>query len=1669
MKINFFALFFALLSFVISNAFLGQQKDYFVKFKSELTIENIESLIGLCKSCENKNITSPFTIKSGDLQRTYVFSNFTRSEIIEIEKELSKRIDYIEEVPEYSFLFTPNDYSPLLWNLDKINAEQAWDQTTGSNVLIAMVDDAVDLSHPDLMNNIWVNPNEIPGNGIDDDLNGYIDDVNGWDAADNDNDPNPPFGANNSFFSHGTHCAGIAAASTNNGVGISSIGFNSTIIPVKIAADVNGFLTGAYQGVDYAIASGAQVISMSWGGAGYSITYQNIFNFANSQGIVCVAAAGNNNSSQLFYPASYNHVISVGATDQNDLKSSFSNFGSMIDVMAPGSGIYSTVPNSNYDFKSGTSMACPLVAGLAALMISKSPNITPSELETCLKNSCEDITPLNPLYTNQLGAGRINAFAALQCLKPINAQFTADNTFQCENNQIQFFDGSDNSPNSWQWSFPGGTPSTSSAQNPIVTYATSGNYDVQLIVSNSNGSDTLNKVNYITIGQPSCTMLGNTSVLLGQSAYINISFTGTPPFSFSYTDGITTNSVSNINTNTYQLVVSPLNTTTYSLVSMQDANCAGMIFGSSQVTVVTGTGCDTINATLFKKAFISNSNHKTKSVASTSDGGAIILSTSPTGFGLDDYVVIKLDANYNIEWQKGLGSNNNEGVYQACIIQDSNDDFLIAGSYSNSNNFTAQLIKLDLNGNILWNRAFSSFGIDHYRHIVEADNGDYIVIGTSNFAISSSDFLITRFDTNGNLLLSKSIGAGGNDHPLKSLLLSNNNIMVCGSNQITSSNRAGTLTLLDSNLNIIWNKRFNPSSATIYFNDMILKQNGNVLIAANETTSSSNSIILTEVDVNGNVIWSKKYDSGLLDNLTGLVELNNSTCTISFQRINGGSQYSCLINIDGQGNIVWSKSFPNNNNNVDSQVQKLIVKDNDGNILLGGYDNFGGVDVLTLMKINQCGELGCGEQNVNINVTNLSYIPSNLVYQEVIHGGIINHNINSQNLNYTESLICDTTLSPIIISPCALNANFSFENSCLLDSIIFNDISINSIGNIIYWNWNFGDGNFMNGSSDVGHLYSNPGVYNVELIVGTDEYCFDTITQLVNVTYNPSVTISDTSICVNDSVLMLPQIHCAQEPLSYSWSPTIGLSNSTILNPLASPSSNTTYVLTVTDVHGNTFSDDVTISIDQNCCKSYPLIGVNDICLNELATISNNSITNGNASFEWNFGSQSSPSFSNQNQPPPVAFLSTASHEITLYLIDDCGLDSISTNIYVNELPYIELGSDSIVCDQTVVNLGDYPIGNLSYSWQPSGLVSDPNIPNPSAFISQNQTFYLTVQDLFTGCSNFDSVNYQVFIKDINVEAPIEVCLGDSVNIISSSSTLGLTTYFWNFGTNATPSSATSNVAPPVYYNMQGNFDAKFYVQDQCGLDSVLFNVQVNELPQAITIEDTIVCDSSTLFIGGTSQEDLIYFWSPSHLVSNPNASNPSILFTESNFIYLEVTDTITGCQNKDSVNIQFIFQNNNLIFQNDTTICHDEKIYLNAILLSNTDYFWEPNGENTQTISTDSSGYYIVNITNHCGSFSDSVLVSHTKCDCDVVFPNIFTPNSDGINDGFRILTYGICDIESIQIYNRWGQVIFYNINEFTTWDGHNMNGEMVPEGTYYYIAKVNDVNYSGHFMLLR
>ncbi len=342
--------------------------------------------------------------------------------------------------PARVFALTPNDPDfSREWYLNKMSIPSAWDYSVGGEVVVAVLDTGVDFGNPELKNNIWVNKKEIPGNKIDDDNDGYIDDVNGWNFVENNNDAGPLFnsGWTEAGVTHGTVIAGIIGAVGNNLSGIAGINWKAKIMSLRVLdSSGEGDPVTAARAIDYAVAHGARVLNFSFVTTEHDIALDEAIARAAKAGVLIVSAAGNNKINDgdnldktPMYPvcsdgSGTNYVLGVAATDENDKKAQFSDFGSnCVDVSAPGSNIISTqVYNpSLMAFNSftrsgwsGTSVAAPMVSGLAALLLAANPGLSRETLLQIIVSSADPVDALNPIYRGELGSGRINADRAMR-------------------------------------------------------------------------------------------------------------------------------------------------------------------------------------------------------------------------------------------------------------------------------------------------------------------------------------------------------------------------------------------------------------------------------------------------------------------------------------------------------------------------------------------------------------------------------------------------------------------------------------------------------------------------------------------------------------------------------------------------------------------------------------------------------------------------------------------------------------------------------------------------------------------------------------------------------------------------------------------------------------------------------------------------------------------------------------------------------------------------------------------------------------------------------------------------------------------------------------------------------------------------------------------------------
>ena len=452
MRIINFVLFFI----VASTLRIFAQEVYFVKFTETPDLLSLQqSVQQTFHSAQlNKNLLSK-EVSVGEFAKgkahkisslkniiKFSFPSNTNNDFWIAFKKKYPSIEYIQKQIIYKIDSTPNDsLISQQWALSKIDAFSAWNITEGSDsIIIGVIDTGVDFLHPDLVDNIYINKretgvdgfgNDKKSNGIDDDDNGFVDDYQGWNFTDRTGFPfdstggdyltwdNYPMDENN--FSHGTAVSGIIAASTNNGKGIAGVAPKIKVMNLR-AFDPDGY--GEEDDVSaailYAIENGVKVINMSFGDVSYSYVLRDVIRYAYSKNVVMVASSGNSNSIQLHYPSSYDEVISVGNSTPEDYVSSSSNYGSTLDLVAPGTEIITTARKGSYASFNGTSAAAPFVSASAGLILSQK-TFSNEEIKQIIKSTCDDIDASG--WDIKSGAGRLNLFKALKTLSPSIVKF----------------------------------------------------------------------------------------------------------------------------------------------------------------------------------------------------------------------------------------------------------------------------------------------------------------------------------------------------------------------------------------------------------------------------------------------------------------------------------------------------------------------------------------------------------------------------------------------------------------------------------------------------------------------------------------------------------------------------------------------------------------------------------------------------------------------------------------------------------------------------------------------------------------------------------------------------------------------------------------------------------------------------------------------------------------------------------------------------------------------------------------------------------------------------------------------------------------------------------------------------------------------------------------------
>jgi len=1582
-----------------------------------------------------------------ELARIYELQTNDTQEIAFLLNSLKKckSIEYVEYKPAYHTLYNPNDLLANQWSLKKIGANSAWSNGRGNSAIsIGIVDDFFDRQHPEISNIISVNIGEVPSNGIDDDMNGYVDDYYGWHVGYDKPEILPPV-ANMASFAHGTHNAGIAGAQTDNGIGIASIGFGTSIIAVATGDSTKpGVLINPLKGVVYAADRGARIISISWGSYTYSITGQLVMDYVYKKGITVFAAAGNDNVEFPLYPAAYNYVISVASTDSVDKKSPFSNFGKWVDISAPGSSIWSCIPGApgNYGYMSGTSMSTSLAAGLAALLLSQDPALSPMDIENLLKKASVDISSINPQYHAKLGEGRIDANRAILSLKKMKADFIVDKKSICPGQNIQFnFDGYGNGL-SYSWSFQGGFPSSSNAKDPLVSYNSQGEFDVQLIVTNGLISDTLIQLELIEVYKPTATLGWNNNISIGEGSLLQIDLKGVAPWNIDLIGNGKRESILTHKTPFHHLV-KPDTTTRYTIYKLQDARCHGDSSGSVRIAVsnVPNLGSEMCNklpggksiGDLFTFSYGTTSNDFATGLLVLNDSNYLVYGyTRGIGSGAEDFFITKIDRSGKEKWTRTLGNNSYEGGLPIQCIETRNGDIILVGaSTSGTSRWRSTVVRLSSAGNTIWSRVFPiKSAHDHLRGVTELADGSIAIAGTSGDPTDQSAAIL-RISENGTMLWR--IGhdvANVADHYISVIQLGSYLYFL---GHASRGNGGGSSSLTKTNMDgtIVWEYNYDLQQADVFLTFKELADKSGFVIGGYTFASSAVTNmegLLTLIDTNGVVGWTKTFGGAGTDRIVSITRgadgyfyaAGYTTSVESVSKI-------LVLKIDHQGNLLWNRIYGQFNlYHATPDFGNVITSDIDGGLLISGLHNSSDLNIY-LFKINYCGESLCRSIKANFTLSSITYSRRNT-------GSTIKNldaptNWTFTNQTYTKAFQAETLCMENKVTACKLNAGLHYTAFCPGDSVELVNTSIDSTGRpLTHVVWELPEGVTLTGINKFKHLFQNSGAFPVKIKVWSDKFyqCSDSFMDTVYVDNKLKLrTASTRAICPGDSVTLIAKAFCGAPPYRYQWkniSTSPSLKDSSILT---APSSTTWHIVTVYDSQNNQASDSVRVVVRDNCCKYNSRITTDkkELCIGDSIHWKTNSINSFTAGYKWHFTSPMGSDSSFDQSGKSFKAKIPGKHSARLIVSGSaCFADTAFSEVFILPAPLADAGIDSFLCSPDSINIGrGEPLPFHSYQWTPATGISNPSSLISNAYVTHDTKFNLRVTDLRTGCVASDTVNIDLYKKH-TFHLDTIICEGSSIELFNPYPGKRQ----WN----------TMSVDNPLKIFTAGRFWLTDTTKLRCtGSDTIV--VRISPSPYFQIAGDSLLCPGKSSYLyPNIDTTNLKGKWH-----DNVQLFKRQLFSTGKKWL----TISNNGCNYTDSINVS-LGNKPYLNMPKDSTVCANRSYFV-RIETDASEIRWN-DGPIGPTRMINMPGRYYVIVSNLCGTIQDSFTLYHKS----IEIPYFPVPNDTTI-----------CHNESLQVTFPPNREIAYSWR-----DGYSGNSRKLDKSGEYVITASNECAiYSDSFKL--
>ncbi|MEZ4928768.1 MAG: PKD domain-containing protein [Chitinophagales bacterium] len=699
--------------------------------------------------------------------------------------------------------------------------------------------------------------------------------------------------------------------------------------------------------------------------------------------------------------------------------------------------------------------------------------------------------------------------------------------------------------------------------------------------------------------------------------------------------------------------------------------------------------------------------------------------------------------NWSREYAASAGTTSFIGTI---LFADNNSDILTV----ELKNDQAIIYRIDNAGNIVWNKRLQK-GIIRRPKLVNAGNNEYYMVCWYAPSGSSDNLVVYKFDGNGNVLWSYQYDYS-DDQFFRVISNGAGGLAMSG---VLSSNPF--LLEIDPNGNIIHSKIENSSTYSLYRS---IFKDGNFYYAHGSDKSGSNAkIFIEKFDANFNPIWKQStgwisnrdvYDGEILKDAFGNLYLYTPVY------VGSTIQDELLIKFDASGNVLKEKTSTINNSLL---LHGTIVPAASAEELIIAYTSpyFSNGNKVGIIKtdtaLSSCilvdTTLAFG--TVSSSMTTINFTRSNITLN--VFNDIPTVNTLTVLTEIECEVNCDTPINPIVVCN-----NSSIDTLiCLGDSL---QIDLGAVSNISWTpNYNISDVNSAN-------PIFWPETDTTYIVYYEDSVCqyFDTLHIQIS-SLDVEASFNDTTVCPNTNV----QLN-ATGAVSYIWMPSANLNNANIADPIFNGNTTDTLIVIGQNSNGCEASDTVIINV-LPCCGAFADFDISDsiICVNETVTFTNTSIEGTNPTFTWNFGTGASPATYVGQNPPAVTYTIPGMYQVQLILSDDCGQDTVLKNIYVNDIPLLNLAPDTNICgnDSVHYQLGDIGISDYTYIWTPTNGLDNPNIANPIASINYSETYTVVVTDNFTGCVNTDSVTIHfVYEPDSIIKySATSICANDSVQL----------------------------------------------------------------------------------------------------------------------------------------------------------------------------------------------------------------------------------------------------------------------------------------------------------------